>query len=172
VLFCVLPEYLTKVEGRQRADRLWTCAWCHHKSLITTHNCIPWGQLECGHVPRPFLLNCEGSGSETISEPHHILQIPFVWLPCTTRQQNNLQVPKFISVLLNLANLPSLWNRFLYFVGTTYLVFTSVEDILSNSLIYKSAHLVFICCMNILITLCWPWYALYDCISTHNAKMK
>ena len=66
----------------------------------------------------------------------------------------DLQVPKFISVLLNLANLPSLWNRFLYFVGTTYLVFTSVEDILSNSLIYKSTHLVFICCMNILITLC------------------
>ena len=35
-------------------------AWCRHRSLITTHNCIPWGQLECGHMPRPFLLTAKG----------------------------------------------------------------------------------------------------------------
>ena len=53
---CAVLCFTRVLDGRQRADRQRTCALFRHKSLITTHNCIPLGQLECGHVPRPFLL--------------------------------------------------------------------------------------------------------------------
>ena len=68
---CAVPRYpraTDKSRGEQRAGRLWSYVWYRSWSLITTHNYVPWGQLECRNVPRPFPPPPhKGSGSETRS---------------------------------------------------------------------------------------------------------
>ena len=62
-----LPASVWQKSRRATSRWLWSYVWYRSWSLITTHNYIPWGQLECRNVPRPFPPPPhKGSGSETI----------------------------------------------------------------------------------------------------------
>ena len=57
VLCCVTPKHVVKVEGRNKLVDSKSMLGIATNCQLPTHNCR---QLECGHMPRPFLLLAKG----------------------------------------------------------------------------------------------------------------
>ena len=61
---CTIPSYSQVLDKSWGSNEL-VGSDCTHSIALITNYAYPLGQFEYRHMPRPFLLPCEGSGSET-----------------------------------------------------------------------------------------------------------